>query len=304
MKNKYLARLKNTAQVIVNSGFVKFLKRYKKTLAILVIMAFFAFIAFYIYGHPEILKNILKIGPVNTVLVLLLYCGVLLTNVGIVFATIKLCRKNLSIKNSIFLTIYSSIVNFFGPLQSGPAVRAVYLKTKVGLRIRDYTFTMFFYYLSYAAINVSLLFITKIPLITFLGIAAAIALISIGTKRLGFGSLKKYVFYIFAATIAQIILTVFIYSIELNAINPMAHYDLLHIITYTATANLALFVSLTPGAIGIREAFLVLAQSLHHIPLVSIVATGIVDRAIYVVFLILMLIASSTLHLKNIIVRK
>ena len=126
----------------------------------------------------------------------------------------------------------------------------------------------------------------------------------IGTNRLGLNSLKKYIFYIFILTVIQIGIIVSIYSIELNAINPLAHYSMTQIIAYTGSANLSLFVSLTPGAIGFREAFLALSQSLHDIPLTSIIASGIVDRAIYIVFLVLLFLLSSGLHLKNMFVPK
>jgi uncharacterized membrane protein YbhN (UPF0104 family) len=117
-------------------------------------------------------------------------------------------------------------------------------------------------------------------------------------------SLKKYIHAIIALTIIQIIIIVIIYSIELNAIDPLANYSAMQIISYTGSANLSLFVSLTPGAIGFREAFLVISQSLHNIPLTSIVASGIIDRAIYVIFLAILFLFSSGLHLKNMFVQK
>lgn len=304
MKKTLAVKLREINQKIVNSKFVNFVMRYKKPTAILIIFSFFAFFGFYINQHPEILNEMLKIGVFNSLIIFLLYGGILITNIFITHSTIRLCHKELPLKNSVFLTIYSSVVNFFGPLQSGPAVRAVYLKSKLGLKIRDYTYTMIFYYFAYAAINVSLLFIKNLPILTVLGIAIAIALIVIGTNKLGLKSVKKYVLFIFAMTVIQIIFVILIYTIELTSINPTAHYNLIQTITYAASANLSLFVSLTPGAIGVREAFLVVSQSIHNISLSSIVAAGIVDRAIYVFFLIVMFLLSSGLHLKNMFVRK
>jgi uncharacterized membrane protein YbhN (UPF0104 family) len=299
MKDILLAKFRDFSQTISNSFFVKFIKRNKRNLAIFVIIAFLVFFGFYVYQHPEILTEISKIGIANVIIILLLYAAMVITNVFITNSTIRLCRKELPIKNSVFLTIYSSVINFFGPLQSGPAVRAIYLKSKLGLKIRDYTYIMLFYYFSYAAINFSLLFIKNIPILTILGILTAIAIIIVGTKKFGLAPLKKYVFTIFIMTVIQVILMTTIYTIELYAINPGAQYTLIQTITYTASANLALFVALTPGAIGIREAFLVLSQSIHNISLGSIVAAGIVDRAVYILFLIILFFASSALHLKS-----
>lgn len=303
MASIYIQKLKSGIDAIANSNFIKFLKRNKRTLAIIVIVSFILLFGYYVYAHPEIIQDVLDIGFYNVLLIIILYSGVVLTNVGIVYATIRLCHKNLPLKSSLLLTVYSSVINFFGPLQSGPAVRAVYLKTKIGLRIRDYTIAMIFYYLSYGVINVALLFITKLPLLSVAGIIIAFIATALGTAKLGFGNLKKFVFYILIATMVQIACLILIYFVELNAINPLAHYSLAQAVAYAASANLSLFVSLTPGAIGIREAFLVLSQSLHNIPLDSIVAAGIVDRAIYIFFLILLFIVSSGLHLKSMFVR-
>jgi uncharacterized membrane protein YbhN (UPF0104 family) len=105
-------------------------------------------------------------------------------------------------------------------------------------------------------------------------------------------------------TILQIILMTTIYFIELHATNAAANYSYLQALVYSASANLSLFVSLTPGGIGIRESFIVFAQSLHHIPLSSVIAAGILDRAFYILFLVLLFIFSSSMHLQNMFTRK
>jgi uncharacterized membrane protein YbhN (UPF0104 family) len=62
---------------------------------------------------------------------------------------------------------------------------------------------------------------------------------------------------------------------------------------------MALFVSLTPGAIGIREAFLTFSQQLHHIDTSTIVAANIIDRAVYLVFLGVLFIFVFSLHARD-----
>jgi len=304
INNKTLIKFRNLIQEFKNFKFTRFIINHKKIAAIIILVCVIVFLGFYIHQHNEILDGLFRISFLNVALIFILYGSILATNIFITHITIRLCHKKLPIKNSAFLTIYSSVINFFGPLQSGPAVRAVYLKSKLGLKIRDYTYTMLFYYFAYAAINVSLLFIKNLPIFTILGIIVAIFLIILGTDKLGLKSVKKYVLFIFATTVIQIIFVILIYTIELNSINPAAHYNIIQTITYAASANLSLFVSLTPGAIGVREAFLVVSQSIHNISLSSIVAAGIVDRAIYVFFLIVMFLLSSMLHLKNMFVRK
>ena len=55
--------------------------------------------------------------------------------------------------------------------------------------------------------------------------------------------------------------------------------------TYTGLASLTIFVSLTPGAIGIREAFLIITKKLIHISSSSIILANLIDRSIYIIFL-------------------
>ena len=52
-------------------------------------------------------------------------------------------------------------------------------------------------------------------------------------------------------------------------------------------------------AIGIREAFLVFSQNLHHLSNMVIVAANVIDRAIYLVFLGILFIVTVGLHAKG-----
>jgi len=304
MPQTFLPKLTALTQTISHSSIVRFTQRRKRLLASLIILAFFVFIGYYLFTHLQVIQNILHIGYANTVSIVGGYTAVLLTNVGIMYATIRLCQKKLPLKSGALLMIYSSVINFFGPLQSGPGVRAVYLKAKTGLRIRDFTAAMVFYYFAFAAINASLLFVNNLPWFSLLSLGLSAALLVAATRKFTASSLRPFVWYIVGLTLVQIMFMVSIYATELGATDPTAHYSLTQITSFTASANLSLFVSLTPGAIGIREAFLIFSQSLHHIPLSAIVAVGIVDRAIYVVFLALLFVLSSSLHLRDMFIGK
>ena len=304
MKPNLFPKITTAIQTISESKTVGFVRRHRLSLATVVMLAFFGFIVYYLSAHPGLIQSMLRIGYLNTALVLLGYGAVLLTNVGIMYATIRLLKKKLAPKSGLLLMIYSSLANFFGPLQSGPGVRAVYLKSKLGLRLRDFTFGMLFYYLAFAAINGALLFINTWPALTILGLALAAGLLTIGTRRLSNRSLRPFVALIVGLTLLQVAVMVFIYWVELQAVDPTAQFTFNQAAAFTGSANLSLFVSLTPGGIGIREAFLVFAGSLHQIPLSAIIAVGLVDRAIYVLFLGLLFVASSAMHLRDMFIGK
>jgi uncharacterized membrane protein YbhN (UPF0104 family) len=281
---------------------VRWFSAHKRLLGAIVLVVTFVTLAWYISKHPGVIDSVKHTSPWVLLALFVLYSGMVAVNVGVTYMTVKLCRKDLPLKNTIFLSIYSSVINFFGPLQSGPGVRAVYLKTKIGLRIRDYTYTMLFYYLAFGAINASLLFLTTLPLLTVLGIIAGIVLIVLGTRRFNFSDRSRYVLAIYLITVMQVLLTAVIYHIELHATGTQASWK--QTFVYTGSANLALFVSLTPGGIGVREAFLLSTQSLHGISPNSIVAAGILDRAFYIAFLVLLLLVTSAFHIKDAVLPK
>lgn len=272
-------------------------KRHKRPLAIVVLVTTFGLLGWYLAVNPQVLDRLVQTNPWTLLGLFVLYGVVVATNVYMVYASVKLCRKHLSLKNSAFLSVYSSIVNFFGPLQSGPGVRAVYLKTKLGLKIRNYTLAMLFYYFLFAAISSSLLFATTVPVLSVLGVVAGTVLVAYGARRFGFSSHTLVIVGIYIATVIQVVVTALIYHLELHATgNPVSF---LQSLSYAGSANLALFVSLTPGAIGIRETFLLFTQSLHGVSTSAIVAAGILDRAFYVVFLVLLFVGSSAFHVRD-----
>jgi len=282
--------------------FVRWVRRYRGPLSIAVIVVSLALLGFYVATHQDSVRRLLSVSPWVLLALGLLYAGVVLSNVFITYATVKLCKKELPFAGSVSLTVYSTVANFFGPLQSGPGLRAVYLKTKIGLRIRDYTYATLFYYGAFGILNVSLLFINSYPLLTLLGIIVGAAALYVGVKKFRFHDRLRFIVMICMMTLAQILLTSVIYFIELHATQTAASY--MQALVYSASANLSLFVSITPGGIGIREAFIIFTQSLHHISLASIVAAGVLDRAFYVLFLVVLFAVSSALHIKQSLLHK
>jgi uncharacterized membrane protein YbhN (UPF0104 family) len=102
--------------------------------------------------------------------------------------------------------------------------------------------------------------------------------------------------YLFIATIFQMVIQVTIYAVELHKVNP--NIALHQVITYTGAANFSLFVALTPGAIGIRESFLLLTQRLHGISSANVIAANVLDRAVFLIFLVVLFVFTIMFHVK------
>ena len=140
---------------------IPFVKKQRRFigLAILLITGFLFF--YYLKTHPDVLNPIKNIPTFLLIFLLLLYGVFLLVGTFITKITILMCREKYGFDDSLQLTIYSTLVNFFGPLQSGPGFRALYLKNKLEIRIRDYTAVTSVYYMSFLFISLLMLLGTK-----------------------------------------------------------------------------------------------------------------------------------------------
>ena len=248
---------------------------------------------YYFTHHPEVGHQLQTTSLIVVVVILGLYLAGVTALALITIATVRLCHIKLSSRESLLLTAYSSIVNFFGPLQSGPAFRAIYLKTKHGLNLKKYAGATLMYYFFYGSFSVILLLsgVLKWWLVPVVVSGAVVTYVllqqPVVSKRLQ-GIDKRGWYFLALATLLQIIIVTVIYYVELQTVAPGTQVS--QAIIYSGAANLSLFVSLTPGAIGFRESFLLFSQQLHHVSNSAIVAANILDRTLYVVLLLVLAI--------------
>jgi uncharacterized membrane protein YbhN (UPF0104 family) len=133
------------------------------------------------------------------------------------------------------------------------------------------------------------------------GIAVSLAVIYLYMRR---SKAKPYkliltannLLILFGVTLIQAFVQVAIYMVELHSVN--SHITLQQAVTYTGAANFSLFVALTPGAIGIRESFLIFSRHLSRISVNNIVAASLIDRAVFLVFLAFIFVLTIGFHAK------
>src|SRR3954464_14065371 len=111
------------------------LKRLAATLIPLVTIAVFAV---YFARHPAVWHQLQRTSSRLLILLVALYLFSFVALALVTAATLRLCRVKVNKLENWLLTSYTAVVNFFGPLQSGPAFRAVYLKTKYDLKLKNY----------------------------------------------------------------------------------------------------------------------------------------------------------------------
>ena len=277
-------------------------RRIRIVAAVLVISLTLGLFAYYLTTRPDTLSTVLSLDAGQLLLLTLAYVGTVAANGFVLWASLRLLKKPVRFIENVALTGSSSVVNFFGPLQSGPGFRAVYLKQRHGVSLKGFFGATLLFYGFFAAVNAAVIAVaavmappaSEIPplvLVAIVAISLVVALLALRIPRLS-AALRTVklanvnTWYIFLGAAALSAATAAAYFVELTHVDPSITIG--QAVVYAAAANLALFVSLTPGAIGFRESFLLLSQQLHGIAPDTVIAASIIDRAFYVVFLLVM----------------
>jgi uncharacterized membrane protein YbhN (UPF0104 family) len=283
-------------------------KRLRAILGPVIILATIAVFTRYVWAHPAVVDKLKELNPWLVLAILGLYLLGFVALVGTQITSLRLCNTKLGRQENFLFSAYSSLVNFFGPGQSGPGFRTIYLRKRHGVRIKQYVFATLIYYGFYAVISAGMLLIGARPWWqTALALAAAAGFSwfvvrwyrqRLATKEgMPTGLTPANLGWLFVATAAQLAVQSAIYFTELHSVNQ--HVSFAQGLSYSGAANFSLFVALTPGAIGIRESFLALSQGLHHISNSVIVTANVIDRAIFILFLGLLFVFVLTLHAKD-----
>lgn len=261
-----------------------------RPIATVIILVFtIAAFTYYFVSHPMVRQQLYQTSLLTLLILFGLYILVIVALCMVTLLTLRLCNIKLAAAESTLLTMYATVINFFGPLQSGPAFRGVYLKRKHGLNLKKYTAATLIFYMLYALF--SGLFLLSGILGWWLLVVGAFGVASltyIGRSKLPlakrFQALNLDALYaLAAATLFQLSIVAVIYFVELRSIQHGVTFG--QAVIYAGAANFSLFVSLTPGAIGFRESFLLFSQRFHHISSSTIVTANIIDRSMYIVLL-------------------
>lgn len=282
-------------------------QKYKLLLEASIILLTLAAFAYYVSAHGDPFSGLGSVSLVMVVVVLALYGMWFVITALTIQAQVFVCRGKIGTLKTLALSAYSTLANFFIPGQSGIVVRGLYLKKQHKIDYRRYLVATLFYYMCYAIFSVFLLLVCSRPWWqTLAGVIITLAVSAIFirwyARRSSFAYKKlnlspKIILYVVAVSVAQTAIQVVIYALELHIVN--AHISLTQAITYTGAANLALFVALTPGAIGIREAFLLFSENLNHLNTANIVSASVIDRAVFLVFLAMLFLFALSLRAKG-----
>lgn len=229
--------------------------------------------------------------------------------------------KKLSVGEGAYISILSAIGNFFGPLLGGTSIRAVYLKKYHGLAYSKFASTLIWYYLilfvlvAFMAI-ISLVFLGEtnqtaslivfflVWLVVLLGLMIikppklklssglqknravqfiSKVLVDINSGREIISRNKNLLSKLFLVSFISMSANFFISYVEFSLLDISISLPALGL--YTALVSISLLISLTPGAIGIREGILLVVASTMGITADDIVKVAVIDRGVHFILL-------------------
>lgn len=284
-------------------------KHLKPIAALILLVAILGAFAYYVSAHPAIINAISHINPWLFAELLVCYAIFILWLMGVYNAILRLCAQPLPVKENLLLTIYSTLANFFLPLQSGPGVRAGYLKKRHQIPISRYIYASLVYFSFYAIISAGLLFVAStyywlaIPAIISAGLISLL-IINIFKRRLqkkehdlALDISPRKLCRLALMSLGQLSTQTLIYGLEIKSLT--AGGSIRQIISYSGAANFSIFVSITPGAIGFREAFLQFSQKLHNFSTNIILGANLIDRGVFIIFLGLLFVFTVAVHARD-----
>jgi uncharacterized protein (TIRG00374 family) len=307
-------------------------KRYISSLVTIVFLALFVWYGFANQESFAALKNVSLIG------LLLIAAGkiiVFLSNGLFTKWSAEAFTKRLSLGDGIYVGILSAIGNFFGPLLGGTSIRALYLKKYHQLSYSKFTSTLMWYYLI-LFIFVSIIAIISLLLLdeteqtgalllfftVWLFVLVALTLIRLPSdkklrlfERYKLGRFfikvlkdieegwkvilhdKKLLLKLFFVSVLSFAGSFFAAYVEFSILNIETSLPALGLYTTLVTASLLL--SITPGAIGIRETMLLIVSTTIGISGAQIIQIAIIDRGVHFLLLLALFILTRNSKLKK-----
>lgn len=270
------------------------------------------FCAYFIFNINDF-KILLDIKPIFILLLVAISVAGIAINGIFMKLSMVLFDRYLSIRESIIVSFISSAGNFFAPAGSGLGIRAVYLKRHhklgysnyVSIVLCSYIFTFIvssifgllalfmlqasnspgvqllaFIFLVLLLSSLSLLFfrIKKGQHKTRIGRKVGAIFFQIHEGWLLLLSHRKVMIQLFGLTIVNTLLTLLTTYILTQAIG--AHIGFAAILLYSVLGSLSVFINITPGNLGVKEAIYIILSSVIGLSTAEILSIAVIDRAV------------------------
>lgn len=318
----------------------KFRAQLKAHSSTFITLGFLALFLWYGTTHREIFHSLAKVSLFSIFLIVVGRMINIWTTGLFTKWTVEAFTRTLSQSESFMVAVLTAVGNFFGPLFGGLGIRAIYLKKYHNLSYSKFTSTLIGYYLMMFQLN-SLMAIgallvlpktsqTAYIMAVFGGWFLVLLVLSLmrlpkrekmaWATRSKPGAMVVKVLYdiedgwhlmlskpkllvqMFVLAVVNLLTLYFINYVEFWALH--IPVSVASMALYTAVVQASLLLSVTPGAVGLREAMLLVISSTLGITVAQIVQVAILDRAIYFVLLAVLLLITRHSSLRASLVRE
>ncbi len=298
----------------------------KKFVGRILAVFFFIIFLFYFYWNRQDFAKLVEIELYYIISIILLKLIILFFNGLCISVFLRGYKLYMPLLESYYLSYITTWGNYFGPLQSGLGLRALYLKRKYDFPLSLFLTTMYGNYILVFFVNgiISLLTlamiyeitgITSYPLILFFTTVVLVTAVIIyfpsssilfrdfllkGKIAIlhklskifqGWIKLRKnrsLIYKLILLTLSNFFLWSIMYYLEYKAIG--INLSIPQTLLFTTITSSTILVSITPGGIGIREGIQLLFSKFIGISELDVIAVAILDRGLLFLSLILLYI--------------
>ncbi|RLG11628.1 hypothetical protein DRN69_07540 [Candidatus Pacearchaeota archaeon] len=281
----------------------------KKIFQILTLIFLIAWFGVYLYRHFSEFRELKIVSPTYFIPLFLLFL-LFLTNNGLILKyLLEPFRIKLKFKEWFGLPIITAMGNFLTPFRGGMGMRAFYLKkihqfsysyflsTLAGLYVIIFLvnslvglLTMALLYFFYETFNILIFTIFLCFFLFLLGIV----FFSPKFKETKYPFINKFIniingWHLVKSDKKVLMSTILISGINIIIMATMMFLEfkvfgisisLLSVLFLSIVSTLGLFISITPGALGIKETIVAFVATVVDIPIPQILAVSILDRVV------------------------
>jgi len=266
----------------------------------------------------------------------LLQTSLIVANAFFLIVILKSFNLSIKTKDGIYISVLTTIGNYFTPFKGGMGIRAVYLKKKYKLSYTKFlsslagNYILIFFINSIVALCGTAILLSQGKhiatslILIFLGLFLSLLIIIVFPvptgllKKIQVPLVDKFISRVILVidgwniisrdwktlsrlmflTFITIPLTLLLYIIEFKSLG--IEISFLNVLLFSSISSIAFLISITPGSLGIKEAILILFQTTLLLDTSEILAVSIIDRVV-TFFVMIMLWVVIKLYKSNIL---
>ncbi len=275
------------------------MKIQSRVLRVALTLLVIALFGYYFLHNRHEFGRLLDIPLPYLLFILLGQLVVVASNVGILLVLVRIASRRIAPLPAIRVIAYSSVINFFGFLQGGLGFRGFYLKKYLDISLKTYSLLTLLQYAVLFGLTGTMIgwgFLMIYP--RYLGLVLVGGLVISGLGGIVFyvsksrklesawilaSKHKKEIGLLALLAVVQLAGSFTAFGFELSALG--ARFSLSGLLIFAGLAQFSILFALTPGAIGIREALLLLVAQQIHLTTQTVILSATIDRLVYFVTL-------------------